>query len=244
MTQNRAQLVRAYILSAVVVLVAVLGSFMNLESATVKLSVPPQKLVATATLTGGQTSGDLKTQHISATVTEAQGGTAGTMLVGPTFATGKVVFSCPACASTARVEVQAGTLVTNANSLGYATQAVATITRAHTATVAVSATATGASWNTGKATITGISNPPSLKLHVTNPSAILGGSDVHPAQVIQQSDLDAARSALETKVTAALGVALKAKATQMTYIADGPPAFTVISDHKVGDQASTFTMTM
>jgi hypothetical protein len=166
------------------------------------------------------------------------------MLVGPTFATGTVVFSCPACASTDKVEVQAGTLVTNANSLGYATQAAATVTRAHTATVAVSATATGASWNTGKATITGISNPPTLKLHVTNPAAIAGGSDVHPAQVIQQSDLDAARSTLETKITAALGVALKAKATQMTYVADGPPAFTVISDHKVGDQASTFTMTM
>jgi len=62
--------------------------------------------------------------------------------------------------------------------------------------------------------------------------------------VIQQSDFDSTRSALEAKVTAALGVALEAKAVQMTYIADGPPAFTVISDHKIGDQVGTFTMTM
>ena len=110
MTQNRAQLVRAYILSAIVVLVAALGSFMNFETASVKLSVPPQKLVATATLTGGQTSGDLKTQHIEATVTEAQGGTASTVLVVPTFATGRVVFSCAGCGSSVIVEVQTGTL--------------------------------------------------------------------------------------------------------------------------------------
>jgi hypothetical protein len=244
MIQNRAQLMRACILSAIVVLVAALGSFMNMETATVELSVPPQKLVAAATLTGGQTGGDLKTQHLEATVTEAQGGTASTELVGPTFATGRVVFSCPACASSVKVEVQAGTLVTNINSLGYATLAAATVTRARPATVAVRATSTGASWNTGKATITATDNPSTRNLRVTNPSAITGGSDVHPAQVIQQSDFDAARSALETKVTAALGVALKTTAVQMTYIADGPPAFTVISDRKVGDQVSTFTMTM
>jgi baseplate J-like protein len=244
MTQNRAQLVRAYILSAIVVLVAALGSFMNVETASVMLSVPPQKLVATATLTGGTTGGDLKTQRIQATVTEAQGGTASTILVGPTFATGRVVFSCAACGSTDRVEVQAGTIVTNVNSLSYATLAAASVTRARPATVAVRATSTGASWNTGKATVTGINNSPATQLHVTNPSAIVGGSDVHPAQAIQQSDFDAARSALETKVTAALGLALKAKAVEMTYIADGPPVFTVISDRKVGDQVSTFTMTM
>ncbi|HEY8633629.1 MAG TPA: baseplate J/gp47 family protein [Candidatus Dormibacteraeota bacterium] len=244
MIQDRAQLIRAYILSAVVVLIAALGSFMNMETATVKLSVPPQKLVATATLTGGQTSGDLKTQHIEATVTEAQGGTASTVLVVPTFATGRVVFSCAGCGSSVIVEVQTGTLVTNINSLGYATLGAATVTRTRQATVAVRATATGSAWNTGKATITGIDNSPNNNLRVTNPSAISGGSDVHPAQAIQQTDFDAVRSALALKVTAALGVALKAKAVQMTYIADGPPSLTVISDHKVGDQVPTFTMTM
>ncbi len=244
MTQNRTQLIRAYILSVVVVLVAVLGSLLYMETASVKLSVPPQKLVANVTLSGGQTGADLKTQHIEATVKATQGGTASVVQVGPTFATGRVVFSCTHCASGVRVQVAEGTLVSNTRSLGYATQAAATVTRTRPATVAVRATSTGSSWNTAKATITGIENSPNRNLQVTNPSAISGGADIHPAQVIQQSDFDFVRLALTGTVTNALDAALKAKAVQMTYIADGSPLLTVTSDHKVGDQASSFTMTM
>jgi hypothetical protein len=244
MTQNRTQLIRAYILSAVVVLVAVLGSLLYMETASVKLSVPPQKLVANVTLSGGQTGADLKTQHIEATVKATQGGTASVVQVGPTFASGRVVFSCTRCASGTRVQIAEGTLVNNTRSLGYATQAAATVTRTRSATVAVRATTTGSSWNTAKATITGIDSSPNRNLHVTNPSAISGGTDIHPAPVIQQSDFDAVRTGLEAAISDSLNAALKAKAIQMTYIADGSPQLTVTSDHKVGDQASSFTMTM
>jgi len=60
MAQNQTQLIRGIILSAIVVLAAALGSLLYAETATVKLSVPPQKLGATATLSGSQTGGDLK----------------------------------------------------------------------------------------------------------------------------------------------------------------------------------------
>jgi hypothetical protein len=237
-------MIRAYILSVVVVLVAALGSLLYMETAAVTLSVPPQKLVANVTLSGGQAGADLKTQHIEVTVTRAQSGTASVVQVGPTFATGRVMFSCTRCASGVKVRVTEGTLVTNSKSLGYATQAAATVTRTHSATVAVRATATGASWNTAKGTITRIDSTPSRNLRVTNPSAISGGADIHPAPVIQQSDFDAVRTELAGTISDALDVALKAKAVQMTYIADGAPVLTVITDHKVGDQVNSFKMTM
>jgi len=45
-------------------------------------------------------------------------------------------------------------------------------------------------------------------------------------------------------VTADLAAQLKVDAAQMTFIPDGPPTFAVSSDHKVGDAARTFTMTI
>jgi hypothetical protein len=244
MAQNQSQILRAYILSAVAVLVAALGSFMYAETAAVTLSVPPQKLVASTTLSGSQTGGDLKTHHIEATNTQSQGGAASTVQIGPTYASGQVVFSCTSAACPSPLKVEAGTLVTTERFLGYATQATATVTRAHSATVAVRATASGASWNTAQHTVTVINNPPDANLRVTNALPIRGGTDARSAQVIQQSDWDAVRSALETRVADALDLALKAKAIQMSYIANGPPALTVTSNHKVGEMVSSFIITM
>jgi len=243
MVQNRTELTRAYILSAVVALAAALGSLLYVETASVKLSVPPEKLVANVTLSGGQTSGDLKTQRIDATVTESKTGTSSIVLIGPTFATGRVVFSCTRCTN---VSLDAGTIVSNAKSLLYATQDTVTVSRTRAATVAVRATSTGASGNTAQSTIRVIhdrSQYPS-DLRVNNPSAITGGTDVKTAQVIQQSDFDLVRNALTTTVTASLFAALNEKASQMTFTADGQPTFTLVSDHKVGDQVKSFTIRM
>jgi Baseplate J-like protein len=241
-------MVSAYILSAVVVLVAALGSLIYSENATVKLSVPPQKLVATAQFSAGQTSGDLKTQHIGATVTQALAGTAMTVLVDATYATGNVVFSYSCKSATCPsgpLTLPSGTLVTTANSLAYTTQAPAAVKRpTGSATVAVRATAPGTFWNTGKSTITVINENPDLYLHVTNPAAVAGARDAHSAPVIQQSDWDSVVTALTSRVTAALDISLKTKAFQMSYIANGPPLLTMTSDHKVGDVVRGFTITM
>ena len=247
MAQNQTQLIRGIILSAVVVLVAVLGSLLYAETATVKLTVPPQKLGATATLSGSQTGGDLKTQHIDATASKSLGGTAMTVFIEPKFATGKVAFkySCKTSCQTRPITISAGTLVTSATLLGYATQAVAIVEPpTWTTTAAVRATSPGTAWNTGKNTITAINDNPTPDLHVSNPAAITGGTDGRSAQVIQQSDWDAVVNQLTPMVTDALDLALRDKVPDMSFINNGPPLMTVTSDHRIGDSTPTFTITM
>ena len=244
---SQTQLIRAFILSAVVVLVAALGSLLYAETASVKLSVPPQKLGATATLSGSQTGGDLKTEHIDATATQSLAGTAMTVFIEPKYATGQVVFryTCQSSCPSRPIVISAGTLVTTDALLGYATQAVAAVqSPSWTTTVAVRATSPGTAWNTGKNTITGINDNPSPDLHVFNPAPITGATDGRSAQIIQQSDWDAVLNLLTPMVSDALDVALKAKAVDMSFIETGPPLMTVTSNHRVGDVAKTFTITM
>jgi hypothetical protein len=247
MAQNQTQLIRGIILSAVVVLVAALGSLLYAETASVKLSVPPQKLGATATLSGSQTGGDLKTQHIDATATKSLDGTAMTVFIEPKYAMGNVVFkySCKTNCQTRPITISAGTLVTSATLLGFATQANAVVqSPTWTTTVVVRATSPGTAWNTGKNTITAINDSPSPDLHVSNPTAISGGTDGRSAAVIQQSDWDAVLNQLTPMVSDALDLALKAKAPDMSFINNGPPLMTVTSDHRIGDITRTFTITM
>jgi hypothetical protein len=246
MVQNQTQLIRAFILSAVVVLVAALGSLLYAETATVKLTIPPQKLGATATLTGSQTGGDLKTQHIDAVSTQSLDGTAMTVFVEPTYATGQVVFTCASASCKASsTTLSSGTLVTSATLLGYATQANIVVQGpTWSAKVAVRATSPGTAWNTGKSTITAINNSPTPGLRVTNPAAVAGGTDGRSAPVIQQSDWDSVLNLLTPMVSDALDLVLKSKAVDMSYIDNGPPFMTVTSNHKVGDITPTFTITM
>jgi Baseplate J-like protein len=246
MVHDRRQLMPAYILSAVIVAVAALGSLMLTETASVKLTVPPQKLVATATLSGSPTGGDLKTQHIDAAVTDTQVGTATIVSVPAKYAAGDVVFSCATSECPSTFTVPSGTLLATDRSLGYFTQSDAVVTTTRQGRAAVRATAAGASWNTGRNTVTVINNSSQFPngLHVTNPAAIAGGADASSAQVIQQSDWDGVRAALAARVSDALDVALKAKAPQMSYIENGPPALTVSSNRKVGEMVTLFTMTM
>jgi hypothetical protein len=170
-----------------------------------------------------------------------------TVFVEPKYATGQVVFkyTCKSSCQTRPIPISAGTLVTTAASLGYATQAVAVVqSPSWTTTVGVRATSPGTAWNTGKNTITGINDNPTSDLHVSNPAPIAGGTDGRFAQVIQQSDWDAVLNLLTPMVSDALDVALKAKAVDMSFIETGPPLMTVTSNHRVGDIAQTFTITM
>ena len=237
-------MVRAYLLSIVVVLVAAGGSLLFLETASVKLSVPPQSVGALVSLSGPQ-SGALPTQHIQANITESQQGTASTVQISATYAAGQVVFSCSPACQRAPVVIAQGQLITTAKSLGYATQAAATITTTTgSATVTVRATSPGAAWNADLDTLTNIVNNSDSGLKVTNPAPIAGGVNPRSAQVIQQSDYDTVRSALTVKVTNELGAALNVNAQGMLYVGDPQPVITVTSDHNVGDETPSFTITM
>jgi hypothetical protein len=232
-------MVRAYLLSAIVVLVAAGGSLLYTESASVKLSVPPQPVGAFATLS------NLPTQRIAADITESQQGTASTVQIGPTDATGLVVFSCSPGCQKAPITIAQGTIVTTAKSLGYTTQAPATIsTTTGSATVGVRATSPGAAWNADANTLTIIPNYTDPGLKVTNPAAIAGGTNARSAQVIQQSDYDAVRDALNVKVTNELGAALHINAHGMLYVGDPQPVILVTSDHSVGEEVPSFTITV
>ena len=241
MALSRTQLFVAYILSALAVLFAALGSLLYTETATVKISVPPQRVVALVTLAAG-----LQTQRIKADVTDSQQGTASTVLTNPTYAVGQVVFTCAPACKQAPFTIPQGSLVATANALGYTTQAAAEIltVSGQSAPVAVRATAAGASWNAAPNTVTTIANSPDANLHVTNPTPMTGGTNPHSAQIIQQSDFDAVRNALTVKVNDELTAALKFNAHGMTYVADGVPVINLMSDHNVGDETPTFTITM
>lgn len=236
----RRQLFASYVLSAVAVVLAAAGSILYIETATVKLSVPPQRLVALVTLS------TLQTQHIHADVTDSQEGTASTVLISPTYASGQVVFTCSPACQQAPLKIPLGTLVSTATSLAYATQAAATITTAtgSSAPVAVRATASGAAWNTNENTLTTVANSPDANLHVTNPAPISGGTNARTGQVIQQSDFDAVRNALTVRVNDELAAALKVNAQGLSYTADALPVINTASNHSVGDETPSFTITM
>jgi hypothetical protein len=198
-------------------------------------------VVALVTLAAG-----LQTQRIHADVTDSQQGTASTVVTNPIYASGQVVFSCSPACKQAPLTIPQGTLITTAKSLGYSTQAAAmiTTTTGSSAPVAVRATAPGAAWNADSNTLTTVANSPDPNLHVTNSAAITGGANPRSAQVIQQSDFDAVRNALTVKVNDELAVALKFNAHGMSFVADGVPVINLTSDHNVGDETPTFTITM
>jgi hypothetical protein len=238
-------MVRAYLLSAMVVLAAAGGSLLYMETASVKVSVSRQSIEAYVSLSGGPTGGPLPTQRMQASITESLQGTASTVQISPTYASGQVVFRCSPACQRAPVIIAQGQLITTAKSLGYATQEPATITTTTgSATVTVRANSAGAAWNADIDTLTIIADNSDSGLKVTNPAAIAGGADARSAQVIQQSDYDTVRNALSVKVTNELGAALFANAHGTDYVGDPWPIFTVTSDHAVGDETPTFTVKM
>jgi hypothetical protein len=238
---TRRQLLAAYVLSAVAVLAAAVGSVLYTETAAVKLSVAPQRVVAVVTLSAG-----LQTQRIHANVTDSQQGTASTVVTNPTYAAGQVVFKCTTPCKQAPLTIPQGTLISTAKSLGYTTQAAAQIPTAtgSSAAIAVRATAPGAAWNADANTLTAITNSPDPNLHVTNPAAITGGANSRSAQIIQQSDFDGVRNTLTAKVNDELAAALKVNAQGLNYIADALPVINITSDHHVGEETPTFTISM
>lgn len=239
-------MLRVALVSAVVLLAAAAGSLLYMETASVKLTVKPQSIEAIMTLAGGRSGGALPTQRFQASVTESQQGTASTVQVGAAYASGFVRFTynCTTNCVNPEAVMPAGTVVTN-GSFGYATQGDATITTSTgTAVVAVHATGLGGSWNSAPETLTTIvsNNPYGHDLTVTNPSPISGGADGRLAHVIQPSDYDVIRNALTVKVNNELGAALYANSKGSLYVGDSQVAYTVTSDHTVGEETPSFTI--
>jgi hypothetical protein len=237
--------VRATVVTVLVVLAAAGGSLLYAETASVKLSVARQSIEAYVTLSGGPTGGALRTRRFNASVSDSQLGTASTVQLSPTYASGLVVFRCSPACQQVPITIAQGRLITTSNALGYATQEPATITtNTGSATVSVRAALPGAAWNAGIDSLTTIAGNSDSGLKVTNPAAIAGGADERSSQVIQQSDYDAVNKALTDRVNHELGVALFAAARGTDYVGDPWPVITTTSDHAVGDETPSFTIKM
>ncbi|OLD50579.1 MAG: hypothetical protein AUI42_02730 [Actinobacteria bacterium 13_1_40CM_2_65_8] len=240
---SRQPLLLAYVLSAVAAVAAILGSLVIMETATIKVTVPTTKIVADKTITGGASGQEVTTTRIQADVSDSQQGTTSVAAVSPAYATGQVVFTCSPCPSNA-LSIPDGTTVSTAAGIHYATQGRADIVPPSTSVqAAIRSLQPGTPGNTGSNTVTVIDKP-IANVKVTNPSPIVGGANATTAQVVQQSDLDRVRAALTARVTQDLNAALTAQAGGLVYAADGSPTLNVTSDHKVGDQVATFTMTI
>jgi hypothetical protein len=240
--ESKQPLLPAYVLSAIAVVAAALGSLVIMETATVKVVVPASKLVANVTMKGGPHGQDLVTTTILADVSDSQQGTASMLPVPATLATGQVVFTCSPCSSSA-MPVPIGTTVSTTAGVHYDVGS-GEVSAAHPSlTVAAHALVPGKAGNTAANTVTVIDKPiPNVK--VTNPQPFAGGTDAATNQVIQQSDLDKVQLALTAKVSQDLDAALKAQAEGLNYLTDGQPTLKVTTDHKVGDQVATFNMTI
>src|SRR5260370_9114960 len=128
MVRRRTQAVRAPLVTVRVVLAAAGGSLLYTETAAVKLSVARQSIEVYVTLSGGPTGGPLKTRRFNASVTDSQRGAASTVQLGPTYASGLVVFRCSPPCHRAPVVMAPGHLLTPAGPRTHATQQPAPIT--------------------------------------------------------------------------------------------------------------------
>jgi hypothetical protein len=236
--ESKQPLLPAYVLSAIAVVAAALG----METATVKLVVPASKLVANVTMKGGPHGQDLVTTTIVADISDSQQGTASTIPVQATLATGQVVFTCGPC-STSPTPIPFGTTVSTTAGVHYDVGS-GEVSAAHPSlTVAAHALVSGKAGNTAANTVTVIDKP-IANVKVTNPQPFAGGTDAATNQVILQSDLDKVQLALTARVSQDLEAALKAQAEGLNYLTDGQPSLKVTADHKVGDQVATFNMTI
>lgn len=247
MVRRRTLILRIALAGALVLLLGVAGTLLYTETATVRLTITPQRIETIVPLAGGQSRGGLTTTRFGATATESRQGLASTVLVSAAYATGFVLFTynCTKNCVNATAWMPAGTIVANAGSFTYATQSVATINSSQgTALVPVRATGVGADWNSDPQTVTTIVslNYWGHDLTVSNPSAISGGNDGHLAHVIQQSDYDVVVNTLTAKVNDDMGKALFARSKGGMYVGDSKASYTVTSDHNVGDEAASFTI--
>jgi len=213
------------------------------ETATVTLYVPAHRAAAYATLTGSRGGGDLPTRPITAQVTDTLTGNSSPVTLS-TFASGDVVFTfysgCTVpCAGTIRVPV--GLDVATAAGVHYTTQAEALFGFYSTSgPIPIKAVTAGPAGNAAAGTVTVIGY--ATNLSVTNAKPITGGT-TRNTHVVLQKDYDAVRAQLTATATAEAQTSMLGRTAGLRYVAGGNPTVTVTSDHAVGVESTTFTLT-
>ena len=219
------------------------------EAATVRITTPDSYVETTAAVRGAVTGGQFKTERVEVALTEhAQGAATGVTNTAATYATGYVVFnqsSCPASnyycpPAPAKPGYEACRINPAGGAWCYVLQSAVTCYCGEK--VPVRARGPGSTFNAPANSVNyvGWMSP---FLTVDNPAPITGGAGATSSPLVLQSDLDAARAALSSQLTADLQSALLEKVQNLHYIADANPVLTVSSDVGAGAHSSTFQVT-
>jgi hypothetical protein len=232
------------VLAAMLAVAAAGASLLYTERAVVKLSLPSRPVAVNDAVLNGAAQGALTTQRLTATVTDQQTGTSSSATFPATTAAGWVQFWCsPMTSCPSGYTVAAGTVLESLSGARYVTESNASFPScAPSSAIAVYSITPGAAGNASPRSLVYGSFPGYI--HVTNPGAIGGGADARTVPVVLQSDLDTVAATLKSQVASQLATQLKTQAAALDYFADAAPAFTVTSDHRAGDNAATFTVTV
>src|SRR6266550_1230509 len=219
------------------------------ETAAIRITTPDSYVETTAAVRGALTGGEFKTERLQVAMTEsAKGSATGVAQTAATYATGYVVFNTSYCLPSnycPPAPAKPGYEVCRVNPAGgawcYILQSGVTCYCGER--VPVRARGPGSTFNAPANSVTylGWANP---FVTVTNPAPMTGGTDAWSSSVVQQSDIDAVRTALSSQLTADLQSALQQKARNLHYIADAAPALTLSLDVGAGSHNSTVQVTM
>jgi baseplate J-like protein len=246
---------RPYLIGAVVLaVIALIVGLLYLPSATVTLFVQGTAIKEDVTLLGapGAAAGStdhFATQAVHASESQTLPGTAtGQKQVPAQPSSGQVVFTenCVFLCDSGTTPIPVGTTVSTSDGKHYVTTKAASVASPRgSATVPVKAVAAGPDGNTGAHTITTIDRNRDYNLSVDNPQATSGGADPRTATVIQQSDIDSIKDAYAKDAVPRITDQLNGKAQGLivALVGNGVQP-TVTIDHKVGDEAAGFGVTV
>ena len=242
---------RPYLIGAgVVVVLGLLFGMLYLPTATATLTVAGTPIKEDTTLLGapGTAAGSpdhFATQPVHADQSQTLPGTpTGQKPIDAVKATGQVTFHSNCGSDNCSFTIPSGTDVSTDTGKHYLTQKDVSVKSS--GSVSVTATQAGANGNTDANTIHNInSGLLGVLASVDNPSAISGGADARTATVIQQSDLDGPKDAYAKDAVPQVTDQLsgKAQGKKLVLVGSGVQA-TVTSDHKVGEEVGSFTVTI
>jgi hypothetical protein len=177
---------------------------------------------------------------------QASGGfkATGVKTIPGTVATGTVVFH-NGC-NNVRITIVDGQRLRGNGGIQFAVKGNVVMNPGDYGAAAITATSPGASGNLPAGSIASIENNNLPCISVSNPSETTGGADEQKKTVIQTTDVETARSSLDTQLRKQIGDDLTKQVQNGEKLSDQvvfqPADFA--SDHKVGDEVGNFNSTM
>ncbi|HZU18307.1 MAG TPA: baseplate J/gp47 family protein [Candidatus Dormibacteraeota bacterium] len=230
--------------SALLLLLGILGIVFLMPSADVVLVADARPISSNVEIRAQPGSGPIAVRVVTLDKTRSTSAQAtGQQVTRGALAQGQFTYenACPF-----PLDIPAGERLRTDGGIEFAQVGDVTVDSGSTATVPVVATQPGQRGNVGPGQITQIEDNRFSCLRGSNASATSGGVDEQKTTVIQQYDLDTARSLLRQQLEQDLLNQLDQQAHQGERFVS-PPIFTVVqftTDHGLNDAVPTFTATM